>query len=553
MAPDCEINRRTFLKGAAAATVAAALPYQALGEANKPNIVFFMMDGLSAKWLWGPTKRAFSTPNFDRLRARSVSFTSCCVSDPICCPSRASMATGVSARNHGLLQNGYDLDPEIPTFMTQLQKGGWRTGAFGKVHFRSQFESVHPDYRPYGFDVVFDTEDPRAGFWLDWVEKEHPEYYEKALATVNEFKIPEISHYGPNKVDLRARIEKIRKNFQWQTPEFPMNRPARYTLPFPREISQSGWITSNAIDYLTKSDPAKPIYAHISYVSVHQPSCPPGECMKNVDESMLPPPAPVEWVNDPYHPKCFPETEGVHRVIPKDWRTVRHYYLADVTSMDQELGKIMAALEKSGRLDNTYFIVVSDHGELLMDHGFMGKNERHYDSCVRVPLMISGPGLRRGINCDQLVQLEDIFPTVMEMAGLPMPRPKMIPGPQLSMDKIAAAEQYPGRSLMGICRGEKPADWRDAVEIESYNNINSTTPEFWARTIRTNDWRYTMYPDNSGEQLFSLKNDPDEQHNLVGDAAYAKVRTDMRDRLLNAVILQDYPHTRRDCFSLGVY
>ena len=104
-----------------------------------------------------------------------------------------------------------------------------------------------------------------------------------------------------------------------------------------------------------------------------------------------------------------------------------------------------------------------------------------------------------------------------------------------------------------MCRGEEPDSWRDAVEIESYNNSRSTTPAFWARTIRTNEWRYTFYPGNNGEQLFWLKDDPDEQHNLAGDAGYTSRRTELRDRLLEEIVLQDYPHTRRDCYSLGVF
>jgi arylsulfatase A-like enzyme len=136
------------------------------------------------------------------------------------------------------------------------------------------------------------------------------------------------------------------------------------------------------------------------------------------------------------------------------------------------------------------------------------------------------------------------------MAGLEMPRPKVI-GPYLRMPEDA--EQYPGRSLLGLCRGERPEKWRDQVYIESYNNITTTTTEFWARTVRTRDARYTLYPRGQGEQLFSLREDPDEQKNLAGDPAYASLRREMRDRLLEEVILQDYPHTPRECFSLGVH
>ena len=541
------IDRRSFMASVAGGAGAAALPSGALAASTRPDIIFFMVDQLSARWL---SAGVVDTPNFDRLRARSVAFTSACVSNPICCASRASLATGLTTRGHGVLQNGYELDPAIPTFMQQLQKAGWRTGAFGKIHHRSQFAGVHPDYRPYGFDVVFHTEDARAGYWLDWVEREHPDHYESALATIWGTDIPELKAYGPGKIDLSTRIKEIRRNFKWATKEFPRNTAGRYTLPFPRQVSQTEWITGHAVDFIRQSERARPIYTHISYVQPHGPFCQPADYMKRVDESRIPAPAPIEWMTDPLGPKCFAHTEGAKTSMPEDWRTTRHYYFADLTHLDEQLGRVRKALEEAGRLDNAYFIMLSDHGELLLDHGFTGKGERHYDACVRVPLMIAGPGLQKNVKRQELVQLEDIFPTVMEAAGLSAPAPRVI-GPYLKMP--VDAERYPGRSLLPLCRGEQPARWRDDVEIESYNNITSTTPAFWARTVRTPEWRYTMYPGGAGEQLFSLSNDPAEQRNLAGDAGYAKVRGEMRDRLLERVILQDYPHTRRGLYSLGVY
>src|SRR5690349_3386243 len=118
---DHQLNRRAFLTSAA---TAASLSASGAEPPTKPNIVFFMVDQLSAKWLWGPAAKAIRTPNFDKLRASGVAFTSACVSNPICCASRATLATGLTTRGHGVLQNGYELDPAVPTFMQQLQRNG---------------------------------------------------------------------------------------------------------------------------------------------------------------------------------------------------------------------------------------------------------------------------------------------------------------------------------------------------------------------------------------------------------------------------------------------
>ena len=183
-----------------------------------------------------------------------------------------------------------------------------------------------------------------------------------------------------------------------------------------------------------------------------------------------------------------------------------------------------------------------------MDHGFSGKGERHYDACIRVPLVIAGPGVKKGLNIDHFVQLEDIFPTVLDMTGIP-PRSQPTGGRQAG--KILAA--YPGYSLLDFCQGNNPSDWRSAAYVESYNNIDSTSPDRWARSIRTQRWRYTLYPTSTWEQLFNLEEDPDETLNLAYDDAHQKIRQELRDQLFEAVLLQDYPSPPRALFQIGVH
>ena len=515
---------------------------------QRPDIIFFMLDQLSAKWLEDPAKRAIPTPNIDWLRSQGVTFTNTYASNPVCCASRASLATGLTSRGHGVLQNGYELDPTLPNFMRLLQKNGWRSGAFGKLHLNVHFHGVHPDYRPYGFDVVHNTEDPRAGEWLDWVEQTYPQHYEAALATIWATKIPELSAYGPQEVNLAERIERVRSAFNWATDSHPGNTPRHYTLPFPEAMSQTAWITSHALDFIEQSDPYQPLYAHISYVQPHSPFCPPAEFMDQVDTGAIPEPVPPEWVGDPQSPVCFAASEGVHPEIPEDWRLRRQYYFADLVHLDRQLGKVVDQLQRSGRWENTYLFFLADHGELLYDHGFTGKGERHYDACIRVPLTIVGPGLARNRTVDAFVQLEDIFPTVLEIAGIPLPELPVL-GEYLQQTPLS----YPGHSLLPWRRGDTPNWLRDGAYVESYNNIDSCSPRNWARTVRTNAWRYTLYPGGAGEQLFDLRQDPDERANLAGDSGYRAIRAEMRDRLLDLVILQDYPHSRRNLFAMGVH
>ncbi len=511
------------------------------------NIVLFVVDQLSAKWLEEGSALACPTPNLDRLRRAGTTFTNAFTSNPVCCAARATLATGLTSRGHGVLQNGYRLNPELPTVMGALQTVGWQTGGFGKLHFEPHYRGFDVDFHKYGFDVVHNTEDPRGGAWLDWIEQNHPEDYDAALATVWPTSIPAFSSYGTNRTDLASRIREIREDFRWGTNDYPNGTAQYYVLPFAEELSQTAWISDHALDFLACAAPERPFFAHISYVQPHAPSCPPAEYMERIDRSHIPEPVAPEWVDDPLAPHCF--AQGGFRGDSAAWRDRRHYYLADVAHLDHQLGRVVDALEESGRWEETVLIFLSDHGDLLYDHGFFGKGERHYDACVRIPLIVAGAGLRQGMRCDALVQLEDIVPTVLELAGLPQPQP---PGNGTqSLDENYPA--LPGSSLLPWCRGEQPSDWRDAVYIESYNNTNSRTPQNWARTIRTDAWRYTLYPGGAGEQLFHIADDADETRNLAGDPSKAKVRGAMRGRLLEAVILQDYPHPPRDLFALGVH
>lgn len=506
-----------------------------------------MVDELSARWLEAASGGICPTPNIDALRARGTTFSRAISSNPVCCPARASIATGLTSRGHGVLENGYALDPALPTFAQALQKQGWRTGAFGKLHHYPHFAGFRPDYKPFGFDVTHITEDGRGGEWLDWVEANYPEHYDAVLATIGASKIPEYANYGPEKIDLQARIESIRRQFNFATPEFPDNTQKAYTLPFPEEVSQTNWITGHALDFIRGTPEDQALFAHVSYVQPHAPFHPPGEYMQYVNSSKIPEPACAEWVDDRYSPY---ELKRRKPNIPDNWRYARHCYFADIVHLDRQLGIVVDELKKSGRFDNTYILFLSDHGQLLFDHGFTAKEEKHYDACIRVPLIITGPELGAGQVCNRMVQLEDICPTVLAMTGQHLPA-MPVQGPYLPID----AEDIPvmsGRSLLPFCRGEAVEDWRDAAYCESYNRIDSAHPGQWARTVRTGRYRYTFYPGDR-DQLFDLDNDPDEQRNLAVVPEYAKIREQLRDKLMTLIVMQDYPKTRRNLFALGVH
>lgn len=513
----------------------------------KPNIVLFMVDQLSAKWLEAAVNGTCQTPNIDKLRENGVTFTNTIASNPICAPSRATIATGQTSRGHGVLDNSYYLDPKLPTFMKCLKNNGWATGAFGKCHHRPHFAGFFPDYKKYGYDETHITEDGRGGEWLDWVRKKYPEHLEDVLATIRTPYIEEYENYGEKNENIKEKIENIRSNYKWANKEFPNNYDIRYTLPFPEEISQTEWITRNALDFINQTAGDQLFFAHISYVQPHSPSSPPARFMKYVNEDHIPKPAPAEWVHDPNVQLSRHSSEPEKH----DWLYARKCYFADISHLDNQLGKLMDTLDRKNILDQTYIFFLSDHGDLLFDHGFCNKEERHYDACIRVPLIISGPDVKHGSTYDNLVQLEDICPTILDLTSLQFPN-LPVKGPYLDKtpEEITSLS---GDSLVPILFGNNLKDERSFAYTESYNSVWSISPKDWARTIRTHNYRYTYYPKGGGEQLFNLKEDPDEQNNLVAEIDYQNIRKKLKDELLEQIILQDVPKPRRNLFALGVH
>ncbi len=525
-------------------------PHEAGEAAGGPDIVLVLFDQLSAKWLEAAQAGACPVPHLDRLAAEGVSFRRAITSNPVCCPARATLATGRTSRQHGVLQNGYALDPAIPTFMRLLQQAGRRTGCFGKLHLHPHFAGLRPDYSVYGFDVTRLTEDPRGGAWLDGVEAEYPEHYEAALATIWAGSIPEFAAYGPDRRDLRPRIRAAREGRDWTSPEVPDGDARHAVLPFPDEVSQTEWITRGAEAFIAETPPDRALFAHVGYVQPHSPFQAPAAYFRDLDDARIPDALPATWRDDPHHPRCWDGGGAAEDLPPERVRSMRRCYFADLAHLDAQVGRIRAALEAAGRWERTLLVVAADHGELLYDHAHHGKGNPHYDACVRVPLLVAGPGLRGGLVRDEFVQLEDLFPTFLDAAGLEAPAPPAA-GPYLRGVQPA---RLPGRSLLPLCRGEAaPADGRDHAYAESYSDIFSCTPDAWARTVRTDRWRYTRFPGGAGEQLFDLERDPDELVNRVADPACRDALTELRERLLDAVILQDHPHPPRGLFSHGVH
>lgn len=492
---------------------------------HAPAILMVVLDQLSERWLESAAEGIVELPNLTRLREEGVVFSRAFTSTPVCTPARATMLTGLRPAVHGALDTGYRLDPALPTVPRALADAGWRTGAFGKLHLAPQLDPAPVDYTAYGFDTVHLSEDARVGAWLDWIRTEHPEHVEAALATVWMTEAPGVA----GDPALQRAIEDARRSH-------PEVAGRGYVLPLPAELSQTAWITDRAIDFIRETPADRPLFAHVGFVQPHDPFCPPQEYLDRVDRSRIPRPYPAEWVDAPlpYHRELGLERPSYDAA---DWREERALYFADLAHLDDQLGRLREALAHAGRSD-VLLVFTADHGELLHDHGLVGKGERHYDQVVRIPLVLHAPGLmpeRR----EDLADSTDVAPTLLAWAGVAAPTLPVWPQGEVPM--------WTGRRLLA---GESG---RSVVYIESNTSDPERGMRRWSRTVRTHRHRYTRHLDGGGEQLFDLVEDPHEQRNLAADPDAQGLRAELLATLAEAMASERHPHGPRGLFRVGAW
>ncbi|MCW5982956.1 MAG: sulfatase-like hydrolase/transferase [Bryobacteraceae bacterium] len=249
-----------------------------------------------------------------------------------------------------------------------------------------------------------------------------------------------------------------------------------------------------AIEFLESYQGDQPFYAYVAFTAPHDPRMPPERYRQMYYDAR--PPLPANFM--PQHPFDNGNVGGRDENLAA-WPRTREAisdqlaeYYGLITHLDEQIGRILQALEASGRAANTYVIYAADHGLAVGSHGLLGK-QSIYEHSQRCPLIIVGPGVPAKGSSAALSYLLDIFPTVCSLAGVTPP-----PG-------------LDGRDLAPIWRGEKPKV-RDTVFL-SYMNL--------MRSVRDDRYKLLFYPPINHTQLFDLEADPDELRNLAGDASHA--------------------------------
>ena len=281
---------------------------------------------------------------------------------------------------------------------------------------------------------------------------------------------------------------------------------------YPKEKSYIGKKFSSelfsdaAVEFIRRYEDDKPFFAYVSYTAPHDPRMAPSKYDDMYDRARIA--VPDNFV--PKHPFDNGEMtirDEVLAPFPRTPEIVREHiaaYYAMITHLDDQIGRVMTALEESGHADNTIVIFAGDNGLAVGQHGLLGK-QNLYDHSVRVPLSISGPGLPAGTVCDADCYLLDIFPTICEMTGIPIP------------------DTVEGLSLLPVVRGETQR-LRDSMFF-AYMSCQ--------RAVRDERFKYVQYDveERKTVQLFDMDADPAEMSNLAEDPEHAGDVERLRDQL----------------------
>jgi arylsulfatase A-like enzyme len=216
-------------------------------------------------------------------------------------------------------------------------------------------------------------------------------------------------------------------------------------------------------------------------------------------------------ISDPLRPQRGRSADG---------RVLQAAYYAMIKLIDDQVGRILTALDASGQRDNTVVIFTSDHGEMLGDHGLIQKGCRFYEGLVRVPLIFSWPGhFAEGECSDALVELLDKTPTIMELAGLEPP------------------QRMQGRTLLPMLRGEAPLDHhRDSVRCEYYDALDEPDGSF-ATMYRDEQYKLVVYHGHYLGELYDLEEDPEEFENMWDEPEAQPVKMHVMQRSFDASML----------------
>lgn len=466
---------------------------------EKPNVLFVIVDDLNCR-IASYGDPVAKTPYLDRLAARGVRFDRAYCNFPLCNPSRSSVLSGQYPTTTRVLDNKtWLVTPDgHPTLPQHFQQHGYARAEFGKIwHERSNNGEIDPANPPQ----------PRSkNLWHTPAQRAEQQRSEPDFWTVPK----NFDHYRYDPPTPEA-VEVLRRTANQFGPV-----PAGRGTP---DITHA----DNAIAFLRDHDEeAQPFFLAVGFQKPHVPLNAPQEYFDLYEAEELP--LPPDFANEPMIPEDA-DPRNTRRNLDlyadrefsaAEARAALHAYYACVSYTDAQIGRVLDALEATGQGDRTVVLLWGDHGWHLSEKGFFAKGTL-FDISIRSPLIIADPRREStaGSVCRRIVEFVDIYPTVADLAGLPLP------------------SGLEGTSLTPLLDDPDAAWDREAFTVQSRG---------WSlgRRIRTDRWAYSEWDgETGGAMLFDHDADPHELRNLAGDSEYADIIAELRGRLHQSPVLAE--------------
>jgi arylsulfatase A-like enzyme len=516
-------------------------------KSSRPNFLFFITDQHRADFLGCYGHPVLKTPHIDSIAARGTAFDKFHVASPVCQPNRASLMTGRMPSVHDVRSNGIPLSMEAVTFVDLLKDAGYRTALIGKSHLQNFTQH----------DPIIKRKPPREGFHEPspalrqslrqhlvepHYEQETPQYWTRADARV------QTPFYGFEHVELvRNHGDEAGADYdRWLDRRDPKARatllgpknslphdykvPQAYRTAIPTELYQTNFIGERAGAWLDAFKSDEPFFMMVSFPDPHHPFNPPGKYWDMYKPEQFPVPEAFsrnDWTPPALIQNIFKDREagkanltgmGTIGVSAREAQEARALTCGMIACVDDAIGAVLKALDRSGKRDDTVVIFTSDHGDHLGDHRLMLKGAEQYQQIVRVPFIWSDPATAtRGKRTDALASTMDIGATVLERA------------------KIEPASGMQAKSFLSVFDGSKV---RDSVFIQyDHQAANPGTNEpARVHTLVDGRHRVSVFHGTGWGELYDLKNDPGEFDNLWDNPAHAATRAAMTEKLLLAEI-----------------
>jgi len=410
----------------------------------RPNVLLVMTDQQRGDCLGVEGHPVLLTPTMDSIAGRGVRFTQAYSTCPSCVAARRSLLSGQFPATHGMVGYRDAVEWDAPATLPGVLRGaGYQTCLVGRAMHQ------HPPRKRYGYEHMVLGDD-----YDEWLRLHEPP--------------GSAGYYGTGVMhnDWTAR--------PWHMPE---------------GMHQTNWVVNQALDFLRKRDPSCPFFLTVSFVAPHPPLVPPAPYFERYLRQELPAPVIGDWADPPANRGLgMGQAPGRVCLTGEALRSARAGYFGLINHVDDQLNRLLNTVTGLN-MRETVVLFTSDHGEMLGDH-YLWRKSLPYGPACRIPLLIRAPerfGLRAGAVVDKPVCLEDIMPTLIEMAGAGIP------------------SSVQGRSLLPLCRGEA-APWRKSLHIEH-------APTFHALTDGRD--KYAWFVADGREQLFDLAQDPTETHDLA--------------------------------------